>query len=178
MGAGSAGSVIVEAPRIALTEGAQIASSTFGPGQGGTVRVTATDTLTLAGTTPDGAPSGIFAAAEGTEVGAGSAGSVVVEAPRMALTEGAQISSEYLWPGAGGQGAGHRDRHPDPRGHSPMGASRVAFRQCPGTGAGAGSAGSVVVEAPRVALTEGAQISSSTSDPGQGGRCESRRPTP
>ena len=69
-----------------LTEGAQISSNTCGPGQGGTVRVTASDTLTLAGITPDGRfRSGLFATARGTGVSAGNAGSVVVEAPRVTL---------------------------------------------------------------------------------------------
>ena len=51
---------------MTLTDGARIASLTSGPGQGGTVTVTAADTLTLTGATPDGRfPSGIFASAEG-----------------------------------------------------------------------------------------------------------------
>ena len=71
-GAGNAGSVIVEAPRVALTGGARIESFTFGPGQGGTVRVTATDTLTLAGTTPDGASRAAFWPGLGTWRGRGT----------------------------------------------------------------------------------------------------------
>ena len=67
---GAGGDVLVQAGTIALTNGAQIASSTGGPGQAGTVRVTATDTLTLAGTSPDGRfPSGLFANANGTGAG-------------------------------------------------------------------------------------------------------------
>jgi hypothetical protein len=82
---GRAGAVEVTAHNITITDGAQIDSSTSGPGQGGTVRVTATDTLTLTGTGmgPRGAfPSGILATAQGQEMGAGAAGTVVVEALR------------------------------------------------------------------------------------------------
>ena len=78
---------------MALTGGAEISSSTRGPGQGGTVRVTASDTLTLAGTSPDGRAEQHFCHCQGTETGAGNAGSVIIEAPRVALTGGAQISS-------------------------------------------------------------------------------------
>src|SRR5207237_6862804 len=103
VGAGSAGSVVVEAPRMVLTEGARISGLTFGPGQGGTVHVTASDTLTLTGTSLDGRfLSSLLADAQGTRAGAGNAGSVVVEAPRVDLTQGAQISSRTLGPGQGG----------------------------------------------------------------------------
>jgi large exoprotein involved in heme utilization and adhesion len=60
------------------------------------VRVTAADTLILSGSSTSSAgtfPSGIFASALGLEAGAGNAGSVVVEAPRVALTAGAAIDS-------------------------------------------------------------------------------------
>ena len=168
--AGSAGSVVVEAPRVVLTAGAQITSNTRSPGQGGTVRVTATDTLTLAGTSPDGFASGIFSTAVGTGVGAGSAGSVVVEAPRMALTAGAHISSTTLGPGQGGTVRVTATDTLTVAGTSPDGRSTSGiFADAVGTGVGAGSAGSVVVEAPRLVLTEGAQIGSSTGGPGQGG---------
>src|SRR2546425_926393 len=69
-GAGAAGSIVVTAPRVLVTDGAVISSSTAGPGTGGSVMVTASDIVTLTGTTPTGAfASGIFAGARGTEGG-------------------------------------------------------------------------------------------------------------
>jgi large exoprotein involved in heme utilization and adhesion len=162
-GAGNAGSIVVEAPRIILTGGAQIGSGTAGPGQGGTVRVTATDTLSLSGTSPDGRfPSSIFTDAQGTGAGAGNAGSIVVEAPRITLTGGAEIASNTLGRGQGGM---VRVTATDTLTLSAGGIFTDAF----GTGAGAGNAGSIVVEAPRITLTGSAQIASSTFGPGQGG---------
>src|SRR5206468_388188 len=103
VGGGNAGSIVVEAPRITLTGGASIASSTLGSGQSGVIRITATDTLTLAGTTPDGHHlGGGVAVARETGAGAGNAGSIVVEAPRITLTGGAQIDSFTLGSGQGG----------------------------------------------------------------------------
>ena len=170
-GAGNAGSLVVQAPRITLTGGAQISSSTSGPGQGGTATVTATDAITLAGTNLDGTRlSGIFATTGGTNAGAGNAGSLVVQAPRVTLTGGAQISSTTFGPGQGGTAtvtatdvlsiAGTNLDSTRPSG---------IFAGAQGTNPGAGNAGSLVVQAARVALTEGARISSSTSGPGQGG---------
>ncbi len=88
MGAGAAGNVVVTAPRVIVTDGAVITSSTGGPGAGGSVQVMATDTVSLTGTAPTGRSSGILATTEGTAMGAGAAGNVVVTAPRIALTVG------------------------------------------------------------------------------------------
>jgi hypothetical protein len=97
---GDAGHLVVSAPRILISDGAQISSSSFGPGAGGSVTVTATDTLTLAGTSPIGAfISGIFANAQGRIVGAGAAGNIVVSAPRILISDGAQISSSSFGEG-------------------------------------------------------------------------------
>ena len=156
---------------MTLTEGAQIGCSTCGSGQAGTVRVTASDTLTLAGTSPDGRfQSGIFATARGTGAGAGNAGSIVVEAPRVTLTEGAQIGSSTLGPGQGGTVRVTASDTLTLAGTSPDGRFQSGiFATAQGTGAGAGNAGSVVVEARTVRIADGARISSSTLGPGQGG---------
>ena len=169
--AGTAGSVVVEAPHVTLSGGAQISSSTGGPGQGGTVQVTASDTLTLAGTSPDGRfPSGLFARTTGTGAGAGNAGSVVVKAPHVTLTEGARISSDTMGPGRGGTVRVTASDTLTLAGASLNGGFLSGlFANAQGTGADAGNAGSVVIEAPHVTLTEGAQISSLTTGPGQGG---------
>ena len=84
-----------------LTGGAQIASDTAGAGRGAMVRVTATDPVTLTGLRPDGrAQSGLFARALGS---AGNAGSVVIEAPRVTLSQReGRWPAEYHWCGAGG----------------------------------------------------------------------------
>ena len=62
----------------------------------------ATDTLTLVGTAPTGRSSGILATTEGAAAGAGVAGSIMVSAPRILVSDGAQISSSTSGRGAGG----------------------------------------------------------------------------
>ena len=148
---------------MTLSGGAEISSETTSPGQGGTVQVTASDTLTLAGTSPNGRfPSGLFARTRGT----GTAGSVVVKAPHVTLTEGARISSDTFGPGQGGTVQVTASDTLTLAGTSLNGGFRSGlFAATEGTG----TAGSVVVEAPHVTLTEGARISSSTFGPGQGG---------
>jgi filamentous hemagglutinin family protein len=160
-GAGNAGSVVVEAPRVTLTGGAQIASNTGGLGQGGTVRVTATDTLTLDGTSPvSPTPSSIIATAFGTGTGAGSAGSVVVEAPRVALTGGAQIASSTSGPGQGGTVTVTAAETLTITGHT------SGLRT---TAAGSGQGGDLTVDAHQVQLTDGAVITAESTGAGNAG---------
>ena len=168
-GAGAAGSILVTAPHVLVSDGAQINSSTLGPGLGGSVTVMATDTVTLVGTAPTGRSSGILAMTEGTAMGAGAAGSVMVTAPRVPVTDGAAISRSTLGPGGGGV-HGDCQRHAHPGGHHPH--RRLCsgiFATAQGTEVGAGAAGSIVVTAPRVTVTDGAAINSSTLGPGAGG---------
>src|SRR5262249_39016215 len=108
---GNAGSVEIAADRVVLAERGSIFSNTQGLGQGGTVTITARETLSLqnggrlsisafdrgnAGrvsiTTPNLAMQGglIETKAEGT---GGNAGTIVVDANRMTLTDGAVIDS-------------------------------------------------------------------------------------
>jgi filamentous hemagglutinin family protein len=168
--AGDAGDVVVRAKHVTLTGGAQIGSSSFGRGQGSSVRVTATDTVTLRGTTADGSPSGIFASAEGEGAEAGDAGAVAVRAKHVTLTEGAVISSSTLGSGQGGSVRVTATKAVQLTGTDSVdGSPSGIFARADGRDEGAGKAGSVRVDAAQVAITEGGQISSSTFGPGQGG---------
>ena len=170
IGAGAAGSIVVSAPHIMVSDGAQITSGTFGPGAGGSVMVTATDTLTLAGTTPTGTfPSGIFASAQGTAIGAGAAGSIVVSAPHILVSDGAQISSGSFGPGLGGSVTVTATDTLTLTGAAPTGRPSGIFASAQGTATGAGAGGSIVVSAPHIMVSDGAQITSSSFGPGLGG---------
>lgn len=104
---GDAGHVMIAAPMVRVQGGARITSVTAGPGHGGTVTVRAAEALLLTGTSPSQdasrfSPSAISTNAFGTGVGAGDAGTIVVEAPSVSVREGAQISSRTIGPGKGG----------------------------------------------------------------------------
>ena len=103
---GDGGNMGVEVGRLTFTRGAQINTTTVSSGRGGSVTVTATDTVSLTGTTPNGAsPSGIVANSGLRAMGSsptGAAGSIAVTAPRVLVTDGARISSDTFGPGLGG----------------------------------------------------------------------------
>ena len=141
-----------------LSQRSQISSATNGPGNGGTVQVTALGPLKLADP-----GSGIIASADGTA--SGNAGSVIVRAPQITLTGGAEIASTTAGTGAGGSvdvttpGALVLD------GQGVAGTQIAASA----TGSQSGPGGSVTVAANSLTISGGAQIASSTAGPGRGG---------
>jgi len=72
-----------------------LTSSTAGSGSGGTVRVNTQGPLTLSDP-----GSGIIASA--TSTASGNAGSIIVAAPQITITRGAEITSPTAGTGAGG----------------------------------------------------------------------------
>src|SRR5712691_1042209 len=171
VGAGAAGNIMVSAPHIMVSDGAQINGSTFGPGAGGSVTVTATDTLTLTGTTPTGTfSSGILSTTERTAIGAGAAGNIVVSAPHIMVSDGAQINSSTFGPGLGGSVTVTATDTLTLAGTTPTGTfSSGILSTTERTAIGAGAAGNVMVSAPHIMVSDGAQINRSTFGPGLGG---------
>ncbi len=154
--AGNAGSIRIEAPVIQVDDGAQITSSTFGPGQAGTVTLRATETIAF---TNRGA---IAAQALGFSAGSGRAGAVLVEASVVMFADGGQITSSTFGPGHGGTVT--------------IRATEIVllddgdiFARTFGTAAGSGRAGSILVEAPAIRLLRGSRMTSSTLGSGRGG---------
>src|SRR2546426_12812992 len=82
---GDAGAIRVEVGTLTVTDEARISSSTQGRGQGGTVMVMATDTITITGQNSRLATS---------TRGEGLGGDLTVQARQIQLTEGATITAE------------------------------------------------------------------------------------
>ena len=97
-GSGNAGTLVVDVGRLTLSGGAQLSSSTAGQGRGGALSVMATDAIVISGRDSQGQPSGLFSETSGN----GDAGSLSVSAPRLTLSEGAQLSSSTAGQGQGG----------------------------------------------------------------------------
>jgi filamentous hemagglutinin family protein len=156
-GAGDAGAIVIEAQHVRITGGAQIGSSTFGSGQGGTITVTAAEVI-LEGMTPDNRfPAGIFANALADAEG--DAGAIVIEAQHVRITGGAQIASRTLGPGHGGTVT-----------VTAAGALTVSgqgglFANTTGTGQG----GDIILRDSQLLLTDGATISARSSGQGNAG---------
>ena len=166
-GAGDAGALLIEAEQVRLSAGAQISSSTSGPGMGGTVTVHATK-VNLEGMASDlSLASGIFTAALGVSEGAGDAGALLIEAEQVRLSAGAQIGSVTSGPGMGGTVTVHATEvnldgtTPDNR--------------FPGTAilsstSGPGPGGDLTMQVDRLVLLRGGAVGSLVSGDGPGGQ--------
>lgn len=163
---GNAGDMTIEAARIRLLDGAQISTSSFlAQGDGGTLRVTASELIEIIGRSTDGQLGSTLAAqASGT----GEAGNLFVDTRNLLISDGAQISVGTFGEGDGGtlqviasdtveiNGFGF-----DPNGPVASG----LFTQADGNG----DAGDILIDARRLLLRNGGTVSSGSLQRGNGG---------
>jgi filamentous hemagglutinin family protein len=155
---GGAGEVTVAAGNLTIQGGAQIASSTAGPGKGGDVSVMVANGVTLSGAGPTGA-SGITTSAElGSS---GDAGQVVLKAGgAIALSGGAEVASSTAGAGKGGT--------VQVVAQGPLTVSDPMSDIVAST-TSSGNAGSVTVTAPQINVVAGGKVASTTGGSGMGG---------
>ena len=99
-GGQGSGEIQVQGRRVMLTEGSQIISLNVGSEPGGTLTVTASDSVELSGTSPDGnRNSGLF-----TLTTAGRAGDITINTRQLIVQNQAFISTDALLAATGGGG--------------------------------------------------------------------------
>ncbi len=87
---GAAGNLIINTRELIVRDGAQISSGTFASGLGGSLTVTASESVTLIGRRKDGLfGSGLFSQTQGS----GNAGDLSITTRRLIVKDGAEISS-------------------------------------------------------------------------------------
>jgi large exoprotein involved in heme utilization and adhesion len=158
---GDAGNLRIETKQLIVQDGSQISASTFNRGRGGTLSVTA-DSIQLVGVSPQGKPSGLFNVTE-TE-STGDAGNIAIKTGRLIVQDGAQISASTLSRGQGGTLSITADSI-QLVGISPQGKPSGLFNVTESTG----DAGNIAIKTGRLIVQDGAQISASTRNGGQGG---------
>jgi large exoprotein involved in heme utilization and adhesion len=176
---GNAGSLDVQVRRLTLTGGAQLSTSARGRGRGGALRVTAAEALRIAGGgsglvsetigSGDAGPITIFAPTLRLEDhgvvaanarGDGQGGAIALEVGTLSLTGGARIDS-----GTSGGGSGGTVTVTAHDGLTLAGPNSGFFSDAAGSGGG----GTLDLRARDIHLTEGAQLSATTSDSATGG---------
>ena len=108
---GDAGSITIATGTLTLDDGARIASGTSGVGQGGSIRIVATDSVELSGARGDGSGTTIRATTDIEEEEAdvltqarnGDAGPIFIRTPALTLNPGTDIASNTALPGRGGE---------------------------------------------------------------------------
>lgn len=158
-GVGNANNLTIETDRLQLSEGAQIAASTYGAGNAGTLTVKAKQVELIGATS-----FGLTSIAANVEPGAsGKGGNLVIESDRLRITNGAQVSTGSF----GFADAGNltlRAKDVEVSGISPTGASGLFTAT-----ADIGQGGNLTVESDRVRVTDGAQLVSGTFGSGKAG---------
>ena len=209
VGAGRGGDVVVQVGRLSLAGGAQIRSGSAreetlvdltlqpipsqGTGPGGTVMVTATDTVSIAGRSSMGGGVGLFNndASSGlfsTATGPGAAGEIVVSVPTLMMSDGGKISVRTTGAGRAGDitvqsgnltltGGALIDSSTDGAGRG--GVVTVTAREALGLAghgsglfastSGQGQGGDLTLQAHQLQLSDGAAIAADSAGTGNAG---------
>jgi filamentous hemagglutinin family protein len=162
--AGDAGRIIIKAKELYLTEGAQTASGTLGPGKGGEINIQIVDIIALSDIAL------ISVSSQGMDEQAGNAGKIIITTRNLTLTQGAQLASATFGGGQGGSIVINANDTVSIEGYYasrneqfpiyPSGISVSAF--------GNGNAGAIELTAKQLHLQEGGAIGSTTYGAGQG----------
>ncbi|MBD2248175.1 filamentous hemagglutinin N-terminal domain-containing protein [Nostoc sp. FACHB-888] len=193
-GEGAAGNLTIETGKLIVENGGNIAVSTDkdSQGRGGILKVTASDSVKLSGTSvTTGKPSGLFA----QTLGNGDAGSVTIDTKQLIAQDGAQVVSGNGDNSQGNGGgltvfasdfvelSGKSSNSEDTsglfarsRGSGDAGSISISTRQLiirdqaqvtvSGIAAGTGTAGSLIVDANSIYLNNAAKITADTTGGG------------
>ena len=172
---GKGGDLTINTERLRVVDGAQIAATTFGEGDAGSIEVNATD-VELIGTSPQGLASGLFANVNLDATFAnvnldatGDGGDLIIETERLRLVDGAQVATITAGSGNGGT-LRVQAQEIELIGTSDLGASGLLASAIAGTGNG----GQLEVFTDQLSIRDGATISVSNFQtnnllaPGQG----------
>jgi filamentous hemagglutinin family protein len=155
---GNAGNLTIETGKLNLSNGGQIAASTFGTGNAGNLTVNASDSVDL-----NGEGQGLtLLTSQVNSTGRGNAGELVINTKRLSVRNGAQVSTNTFGIGNAGN---LTIRASDSVELSSQGGvfARVASQQARGTG------GNLTIETGRLSVTDGSRVSTSTLGEGNAG---------
>ncbi|GAP94220.1 two-partner secretion domain-containing protein [Leptolyngbya sp. NIES-2104] len=162
-GRGDAGELRIDTQRLRVQDGAQVATSNFGQGKGGSLQITAADSVELMGATDNNRfASGVFAVSQGS----GDAGNVRINTGRLRVSDGAQILVDTLRAGSGGSLQITAANSVEVMNTSTNGRIRSVLSARSG---GNGDAGNIRIDTQRLRVQGGAQIGAGTFGAGKGG---------
>lgn len=156
---GNAGVISIQTQNLSVTGGGQINASTRGSGDGGRIRVDASDSIRLNGVNPNGVFSGIISTAESGATGNG--GSSTLKTNRLQVTDGAQIRTTTRGPGNAGNVSIEADTIAFD-GVSAITRQPSAITSTVLSG-GTGEGGSIDIKTRTLSFTNGARISAETN---------------
>ncbi|HBL12086.1 MAG TPA: filamentous hemagglutinin [Cyanobacteria bacterium UBA11162] len=164
---GEGATLTIEAERLIVQGGAIVSTTTWGTGRGVDLKVSASESVELVGTSPDGAfPSGLFAQVE--EGALGNGGTLTIETERLLVQDGSQISAATFGAGRAGNIRVSASQSVELVGTAPDEIIPSGLFTQVEQGA-TGNGGDLTIETGRLIARYGAQISSAARSGGQGG---------
>ncbi|MEG4132788.1 filamentous hemagglutinin N-terminal domain-containing protein, partial [Microcoleus sp. Pol1B3] len=164
-GTGIGGDIRIDTGRLLLRDGAAVSTATRGSGKGGSLQITATDSVEAIGTSADSrVVSGLFASSEGS----GDAGNLTIHAGRLLVRDGAVVSTATRVSGKGGSLQITAADSVELMGSSASGQfGRGLFTST----SGSGDAGNLSIDTRRLLVRDGARVSAASTfgSSGKGG---------
>ena len=162
---GDAGNVIINTQRFVAKDGAQVSASTLSQGRAGTLKLNASTSVEVSGTSPSGIPSSLSFDTESF----GDAGELQVTTPRLLVLGGGQISAATLSEGKGGVIAVNASDYVEINGTSSdkLSASGLYFDS-----SGAGDARGISINTKRLTVQNGGIVTVNGSGTGAAGDLE------
>ncbi len=162
-GSRNAGDLTIDTRHLLVRDGAQVSAGTFGEGKGGSLQITASDSVEVIGTTADRENSSILFAASS---GSGDAGDLRIHTRRLLVRDGAQVTAGTFGEGKGGSLQITASELVDVIGISANGEfASGLFTQSEGSG----NAGDLTIDTRRLLVRAGGAVSASTRGEGKGG---------
>jgi large exoprotein involved in heme utilization and adhesion len=162
---GNAGGVTISTTNLNLTKGGRVDASTFGQGDAGAVKITATSDITIDGEDSEGIPSGATSRVEPDAEG--SSGGVTISTTNLNLTKGGRVDAATFGQGDAGAvkitATGDLTFDGETSGGTP---SRVGSEVIFGA---RGNSGEVTIKTSNLTLTNGGRVSAFTADQGNAG---------
>ncbi|MDM8564300.1 filamentous hemagglutinin N-terminal domain-containing protein [Candidatus Halobeggiatoa sp. HSG11] len=165
--AGSGGAINLEANKIQLNDGALIASNAIGTGKGGTIAMQANN-ITLTGADKKGRNSKISSLVYSS----GDGGTITLNAKQLNILNGTTINATSIGTGQGGNINIQSSGTIKLEGVDGSKYGSLVSADSLGKTTNAGDGGIIKISANKLQLFDGAQIGTSTSGYGQGGKIE------
>ncbi|WP_299408062.1 S-layer family protein [Acaryochloris sp. IP29b_bin.148] len=164
LGLGRGSDIVLSTPMLFLREGGVIFAGTVGPGEGGTLRIDAAESIDVLGTSPLN-PSLLSLLSTGA-FGAGNAGDTFITTKRLSVSDGGLVTSATLGQGHGGDVTVNASELVKLVG---VGPTLFANSAVSASSLERGDAGNLVINTQRLVIKDGARVDASTFASGAAG---------
>ena len=169
---GNGGTIQINTQRLEILDGGQVGASTFGPGQGGTIEVNASEAVEvvgIGGISDDGfsIPSALSSRSQPTATG--NAGDLRINTNNLLVRDGADIDVSTLGGGSAGNLIVNANESVQIIGISAGGEGASRASRLVAATEGSEDAGSIQIETGKLLLQDGGQVLAFTFSDGDGG---------